>query len=149
MFSCRLCQEDFPSFKARYLLHAQFGSFPEALMNAFGKCRSEQSSSESRYDLVLSSDSPSLDGSAQLSLMMTNEVAIVTILSLPLTRAPVEQVHEDYVGDFVTLLQDLIVTLVDVTDHSFMFSCCLCQEDSRVSKRGMAFKLNSSHFLKP
>ncbi|XP_077463611.1 uncharacterized protein LOC144078982 [Stigmatopora argus] len=62
-----------------------------------------------RYDLVLSSDSPSLDGSAQLSMVATDEVAIVTIMSLPLTRAPVEQVHEDYLGDFVTLLQRIVL----------------------------------------
>ncbi|XP_077463763.1 uncharacterized protein LOC144079086 [Stigmatopora argus] len=118
-FSCCVCQEDFPSFKARYGLQAQFGSFPEALMNAFGKCRSEQSSSESRYDLVLSSDSPSLDGSAQLSMVATDEVAVVTIMSLPLTRAPVEQVHEDYLGDFVTLLQ----VMRDSTVSSSFGSC--------------------------
>ncbi|XP_077463612.1 spindle assembly abnormal protein 6 homolog [Stigmatopora argus] len=105
LFACRLCQEDFPSLKERYGLHAQFGSFPEALMKAFGKCGSKQSSSESRYELVLSSDSPSLDGSAELSLMKTDEFASGTILSLPFTRAKVEEVKEEYVGDLVTLLQ--------------------------------------------
>ncbi|XP_077450866.1 uncharacterized protein LOC144069375 isoform X3 [Stigmatopora argus] len=104
------------------------GSFPEALMKCFGKCGCEQSSGESRHYLLLSSDSPSLDSSAELSIVATDELFCITKLSLTLTRAPVEQVNK-YLGDLVNLLQDLVVTLVDVTDHSFMFSCCLCQED--------------------
>ncbi|XP_077450865.1 uncharacterized protein LOC144069375 isoform X2 [Stigmatopora argus] len=105
MFSCCLCQEDFPSLKERYGLQAQFESFPEALMEVFGECGCAQSSSESRYDLVLSSDSPSLDGSAELSIVETDELFCITKLSLTLTRATVEQVNK-YVGDLVTLLQE-------------------------------------------
>ncbi|XP_077463239.1 spindle assembly abnormal protein 6 homolog isoform X2 [Stigmatopora argus] len=104
MFSCCLCQEDFLSLKERYGILAQCGSFPEALMQYFGKCGSDQSSSKSRHYLLLSSDSPSLDGSAELSLMKTNELASVTIFSLTLTRATVEQVKK-YLRNRVTLLQ--------------------------------------------
>ncbi|XP_077464350.1 uncharacterized protein LOC144079447 [Stigmatopora argus] len=72
-----------------------------------------------RLELLLSSNSPSLDGSAQLSIVATDEFSFVTKLSLPLTRAPVEQVKEEYVGDLVTLLQ----VMRDSTVSSSFGSC--------------------------
>ncbi|XP_077573113.1 spindle assembly abnormal protein 6 homolog [Stigmatopora nigra] len=104
LFLLVLSEEDFRSLKEERGMVIEFRSFPERLIEYVEKCRTEQSSSESRYDLLLSCNSPSLDGPAELTVVETNSFIKYTPVCLRFTPASDKYVKE-YVANSLTLLK--------------------------------------------
>ncbi|XP_049576865.1 spindle assembly abnormal protein 6 homolog isoform X5 [Syngnathus scovelli] len=96
-FSLTISEEDFQSLKVQQELLIEFASFPEMLVQLLRQCQSEQNCSHPRFQLLFSSDSPSLDGPVQLSVMETNSFKHSNQLSLRLTQGSDKHV-KDYLA---------------------------------------------------
>ncbi|XP_051929388.1 spindle assembly abnormal protein 6 homolog isoform X3 [Hippocampus zosterae] len=97
LFSLTISEEDFQSLKVQQSLLIEFTSFPEMLTQLLRQCQSEQNCSHPRFQLLLSFDSPSLDGPAQLNVMESSSFKHLNLLSLQLAQASDKQV-KDYLA---------------------------------------------------
>ncbi|XP_019727373.1 spindle assembly abnormal protein 6 homolog [Hippocampus comes] len=97
LFSLAISEEDFQSLKVQQSLLIEFTSFPEMLTQLLRQCQSEQNCSHPRFQLLLSCDSPSLDGPAQLNVMESSSFKHLNQLSLQLAQASDKHV-KDYLA---------------------------------------------------
>ncbi|XP_051928919.1 spindle assembly abnormal protein 6 homolog [Hippocampus zosterae] len=97
LFSLTISEEDFQSLKVQQSLLIEFPSFPEMLTQLLRQCQSEQNCSHPRFQLLLSCDSPSLDGPAQLNVMESSSFKHLNQLSLQLAQASDKRV-KDYLA---------------------------------------------------
>ncbi|XP_077439901.1 spindle assembly abnormal protein 6 homolog isoform X1 [Vanacampus margaritifer] len=103
-FSLTISEEDFQSLKVQQALLIEFTSFPEMLTQLLGQCQSEQNCSHPRFQLLLSCDSPSLEGPAHLSVMETSSFKHIDQLSLRLTPGSDKHV-KDYLASCLASLK--------------------------------------------
>ncbi|XP_057673070.1 spindle assembly abnormal protein 6 homolog [Corythoichthys intestinalis] len=96
-----LSDADFQSLKKEQGLVTDFRSFPELLIELLQKCHSEQNSSLSRFQLLLSFIQPKCPF---LSVMKTNLLRKVEELRLRVTEASDKDVI-DYMADCLSLLK--------------------------------------------
>ncbi|XP_077463674.1 spindle assembly abnormal protein 6 homolog, partial [Stigmatopora argus] len=92
------------SFKEEQFFFIEFRSFPEKLIQYFEKCRTKQSSSESRYFLRLSCNSPTLDGPAKLTVVESTDCRNIPQVCLRLIPAS-DKYFNEYLVNCVTLLK--------------------------------------------
>ncbi|XP_061895499.1 spindle assembly abnormal protein 6 homolog isoform X4 [Entelurus aequoreus] len=103
LYSLHISEEDFQSLKVQQRIRLEFTSFPDMLIEYFNECRSEQKSSHPRFQLLLSSDSASLQGPANLCVMERCSYQDTDRLTLRLKPGSDREVNEYLAASLTSL----------------------------------------------
>nr|XP_057929336.1 spindle assembly abnormal protein 6 homolog isoform X2 [Doryrhamphus excisus] len=104
LFNLTISEEDYQSLKVQQGLLIDFSSFPEKLIELLGLCQSEQHSNHPRFQLLLSCDSPLLEGLALFSVVETNSFRNLNHLSLRFTQGSDKHI-KDYLAECLSSLK--------------------------------------------
>ncbi|XP_061894369.1 spindle assembly abnormal protein 6 homolog [Entelurus aequoreus] len=108
LYSLHISEEDFQSIKVQQRIRLEFTSFPDMLIEYFNECRSEQKSSHPRFQLLLSSDSASLQGPAKFCVIERCSYQDTNRLTLRLKPGSDREVNE-YLAASLTSLKGYYV----------------------------------------